>query len=104
MGGDLHTASIFPNADHTRAALAADAPTLLHTYPTGTPANPPFDRVTLSARVLASAGELVLLLRGDEKRERYEHAKSLALDEAPGAPIVALLADPDVRTEVYASP
>ncbi len=104
MGGDLHTASIFPNADHTAAALADDAPALLHTFPTGTPANPPLDRVTLSRRVLAQSTELVLLLRGAEKRERYEHAKTLTLDDAPGAPIVALLADPFVRVEVYASP
>jgi 6-phosphogluconolactonase len=104
MGGDLHMASIFPDADHTQAALAPDAPTLLHTYPTGTPSNPPFDRVTLSARVLASARELVLLLRGAEKIERYEYAKTLGLDDARGAPIVALLANPAVRVEVYASP
>lgn len=104
MGGDLHTASIFPGAAHTLAALAKDAPALLHTYPTGTPGNPPFDRVTLSARVLAGARELVLLLRGADKMERYEYARSLSIDDAPNAPIVALLADPAVRVEVYASP
>ncbi len=104
MGGDLHTASIFPNADHTVAALADDAPSLMHTFPTGTPANPPLDRITLSMAALARSGELVLLLRGAEKRERYEHAKKLPADAALGAPIVALLANPDVRVEVYASP
>lgn len=104
MGGDLHTASIFPDADHTVTALAPTAPTLLHTYPTGTPSNPPFDRVTLSRVALARARELILLIRGDAKRERYEYAKTLSLDDAPHAPIVALLSDPDVRVEVYGSP
>ena len=104
MGGDLHTASIFPNADHTAAALAPDAPTLMHTYPTGTPGNPPFDRVTLTAAALKRSGELILLMRGDGKRERYEHAKTLTIDDASRAPIAALIHDPDIRLEVYGSP
>ncbi len=104
MGGDLHTASIFPDADHTQAALADDAPSLLHTFPTGTPANPPLDRITLSMAALARSTELVLLLRGEQKRERYQYAKKLPANAATGAPIVALLANPEVRVEVYASP
>ncbi|MFK7886477.1 MAG: 6-phosphogluconolactonase [Gammaproteobacteria bacterium] len=104
MGSDLHTASIFPDADHTVTALAPTAPTLLHTYPTGTPTNPPFDRVTLSRNAIARSSELILLLRGDEKRERYEYAKTLTPDNASSAPIVALLSDPDLRVEVYGSP
>ena len=104
MGGDLHTASIFPGAEHTGPALAADAPSVLHTYPTGTPGNPPFDRVTLSMAALKRTGELVLLMHGDAKRKRYEHAKSLSLEQAVDAPIAALIHDPNVRLEVYGSP
>lgn len=104
MGGDLHTASIFPGADHTVRALSDLAPAVMRTYPTGTPDNPPFDRVTLTMPVLKRATEVILLIKGDAKRERYEHAKTLSADDAPDAPIASLIHDRDVRLEVYGSP
>lgn len=104
MGSDFHTASIFPNAEHTARALADDAPAILHTFPTGTPDNPPFDRVTVTAPVLKRSRELMLLILGDEKRERYESAKNMDAANVVAAPIVSFMHTQDVRLEVYGAP
>lgn len=104
MGGDLHTASIFPGTDHAGPALAANAPAVMRTEPTESPSNPPYPRVTLTRPVLASARLLFLLIEGEDKLARYRQARALKADDAPGAPIVAFMTDPRVTLEVYGSP
>lgn len=104
IGADLHTASIFPGAAETPRALSDRAPPVMHTFPTGTPANPPYARATLTRPVLARAGLLVLLLRGEDKLARYRDALDVPAGRAGEAPVAALLADPAVTVEVYWSP
>ena len=79
MGADMHTASLFPGADHLAAALAHDAPEVmaLRAEAAGEP------RITLTAPVLRSAMHCHLLITGAEKRAALERAASLPETEAP---------------------
>lgn len=79
MGADMHTASLFPGADHLADALAPDAPILLpmRAAAAGEP------RVTLSARVLADAMAIHVLITGRDKRAAIEKAEGLPPEVAP---------------------
>ncbi|WP_299838649.1 6-phosphogluconolactonase [uncultured Paracoccus sp.] len=79
MGNDMHTASLFPGADHLAAALAPDAPPVLAIRAEG--ADEP--RITLTAPYLRNAINLHLLITGPEKREAFERAQKLDPLEAP---------------------
>ena len=85
MGADMHTASLFPGADRLAEALAADAPILV---PMRAPTAPE-PRITLSARVLADAMAIHILITGDEKREALERAQRLPSEDAPVRAVLA---------------
>jgi 6-phosphogluconolactonase len=85
MGADMHTASIFPGADKLAEALAPDAPVLLPMRAPGAPE----PRVTLSARVLADAMSVHILITGEEKRAAIERARHLPPEEAPVRAVLA---------------
>ncbi len=90
MGADMHTASLFPGGDRLADALAPDAPILVPMRADG--AGEP--RVTLSARVLADAMAIHVLITGRDKREALERAETLPPDVAP---IRAVLANATVH-------
>ena len=79
MGADMHTASLFPGADHLTAALAPDAPPVmaLRAEAAGEP------RITLTAPVLRSALRIHVLITGAEKRASLEQATRLPVEQAP---------------------
>ena len=79
MGNDMHTASLFPGADHLIQALSPDAPVLmaLRADAAGEP------RITLSARVLQAALHINVLITGPEKRQALERALTLPPELAP---------------------
>ena len=79
MGADMHTASLFPGADLLAEALAPHAPILmaLRAEAAGEP------RITLTARVLAEAKNIHILITGPEKRAAIEAAANLPALEAP---------------------
>lgn len=79
MGGDMHTASLFPGADKLAQALASNAPVLmaLRAEAAGEP------RITLSAPVLKQARHIHILITGPDKRAALERAKGLPPMEAP---------------------
>lgn len=79
MGADMHTASLFPGADRLAEAMASDAPPLmaLRADAAGEP------RITLTAPVLRAAIRIHVLIRGAEKREALERARSLSPEQAP---------------------
>jgi 6-phosphogluconolactonase len=79
MGTDMHTASLFPGADHLARAMSADAPPLmaLRADAAGEP------RITLTAPVLRSAMHTHILITGTEKRKAIERAAHLNEMEAP---------------------
>ena len=79
MGNDMHTASLFPGADHLSQALSPDAPVLmaLRADAAGEP------RITLSARVLQAAQHIHILITGPEKRQALDRAQTLPPELAP---------------------
>lgn len=79
MGGDMHTASLFPGADRLDDALAVDAPPILPMRAPGAPE----PRVTLTAPVLQAAMNTHILITGAEKREALETALASTVHEAP---------------------
>ncbi|NIZ11389.1 6-phosphogluconolactonase [Pseudooceanicola sp. HF7] len=85
MGGDMHTASLFPGADRLEEALAADAPILLPMRAAG--AGEP--RITITAPYLKGALSTHVIITGPEKREALERARSLPPEEAPIAAVLA---------------
>lgn len=70
MGGDGHTASLFPDAPELAQGLAPDAPLVVPS----TPRSQPTARLSLSGRALAGAGFTALLLQGEDKRLALERA------------------------------
>jgi 6-phosphogluconolactonase len=85
MGADMHTASLFPGGDRLADALAADAPILVPMRADG--AGEP--RVTLSARVLADAMAIHVLIAGPDKRMAIERAMTLPPEVAPVRAVLA---------------
>ena len=79
MGGDMHTASLFPGADLLADALSPQAPILmaLRADAAGEP------RITLTARVLAAATHIHILITGAEKRAAIDAAMHLPPHQAP---------------------
>ena len=85
MGNDMHTASLFPGADHLIQALSPDAPVLmaLRADAAGEP------RITLSARVLQAAKHIHVLITGPEKRQALDRALTLPPELAPIRTVLA---------------
>lgn len=85
MGADMHTASLFPGAVGLAGALVVDAPpvAVIRAPDAGEP------RVTLTAPVLAGAGERHILIAGADKRAALDRA--LAADDPTEAPVRAVL-------------
>lgn len=79
MGPDMHTASMFPDADGLDAALAADAPVLVPV----SRADLPDLRISLSARVLNGALRKHVVITGANKRAALTKAHSLPAKLAP---------------------
>ena len=72
VGGDGHTASIFPGPDY-ETALASEA-RVVGVRPDPLPSKAPYERVTLTAHEVAAARILMLSFTGAEKRQVVEQA------------------------------
>ncbi len=71
MGGDGHTASIFPQAPHFADAVRADYPQpLLHT----TPITAPYERISMTLAAIVATPHVYLAIAGADKRRVYEAA------------------------------
>jgi len=91
MGGDMHTASLFPGADRLEEAFDPHAPLMLPMRAPGAPE----PRVTLTAPVLAGAMSTHVVITGEDKKEAIEAAKKL--NDPLVAPISAFLRDATVH-------
>lgn len=79
MGNDMHTASLFPGADHLEAAMAGGAPAVMAIRADG--AEEP--RITLTRPILSGAINIHVLIMGPEKREALDRAQKLDPMQAP---------------------
>jgi 6-phosphogluconolactonase len=76
MGGDAHTASLFPGAEELAVAIdPAAAQDAYRIDPLPLPAEAPFPRITLSAARLLRARSLYLLATGAAKRDVLRQAQ-----------------------------
>ena len=84
MGADMHTASLFPDADVLEQAMAVDAPVLmaLRAKNAGEP------RITITARHLTTAAHIHILITGAEKRAAILRAEHLPVLQAPVAAVL----------------
>jgi 6-phosphogluconolactonase len=96
MGGDMHTASLFPGAPELAEALAADAPALVTMHPPSQPEG----RVTLTAPVIRGAEVIHILITGPEKLAALEAALVEGSDAE--APVRVALTAPCPVTVHYA--
>lgn len=83
MGADMHTASMFPQANGLGAALSANADALLPIQAEGQE-----QRVTLSAPVLNGAISKHIVIFGDDKRAALDVAKESLPEVAPVAAVL----------------
>jgi 6-phosphogluconolactonase len=89
MGTDGHIASLFPQMD----AEELPGPRVIRTVPDPLPREAPFPRLSLNLEALASADEVILVVRGEEKRAVLE----AALHGAPELPVAQLAAKVPIR-------
>jgi len=103
MGGDGHFASLFPGAPELADALdpqCAWPVTIVHPDPL--PAEAPFSRISLTLPPIAASRRVLLLVRGQGKRETLKTA--INSGDRMAFPIAALLAQPDLPLEIHWSP
>ena len=107
MGGDAHTASLFPGATGLAAALdpdgSADACALV---PDPLPPEAPFARISLTLPRLLRSQRLWLAITGEDKRAVLRRAQTAT---APGLdalrmPVAAILHAPDTVVRIHWSP
>lgn len=98
VGGDGHTASIFPGPD-LRTALSAPLPRrAVGVRPDPLPPEAPFARVTLTRDTLCEARQLLLTITGSHKRRVVEAA--LAAEPSP-SPVGQLLMHAHMPTTIH---
>lgn len=71
MGGDGHTASIFPQAPQFADAVRADYPQPL---PHTTPITAPYERISMTLAAIVATPHVYLAIAGADKRRVYEAA------------------------------
>ncbi|WP_375394857.1 6-phosphogluconolactonase [uncultured Sphingomonas sp.] len=102
MGGDGHTASIFPGPDYDEALNGPKERRALGVMPDPLPADAPFPRVTLSRQGIVTARALLIAVTGDDKRKLLERA----ITEGPSSPypIGRVLADVELPVDIHWAP
>lgn len=104
MGGDGHTASIFPDCEGIEAALdanSADHVCAIMAHKSKVTGDN-LERITLSFAGLLQSKQLILLITGDEKLEVYRQA--LEQTDVNKTPISAVLQQTSVPVHVYWAP
>jgi len=99
MGGDGHTASIFPGPDLDEALGGPKERRALGVMPDPLPPEAPVARVTLSGAAIVSARALMMAVTGAKKREVLE----AAIAEGAGSPypIGRVLAEAELPVDIH---
>ncbi|MBW6525391.1 6-phosphogluconolactonase [Sphingomonas sp. RHCKR7] len=99
VGGDGHTASIFPGPDYDEALSGPKERRALGVMPDPLPPEAPVARVTLSRQAIATARALMIAVTGDAKRKVIEDA----IKEGAGSPypIGRVLADVELPVDIH---
>jgi len=103
MGGDGHFASLFPGAANLPQGLALDSGIdAIATVPDPLPREAPHARISLTLPRLLRAGEVHLVVTGEDKRRVLRRAQQ---DDGPeGDPVAALLHARDHHVRIHWSP
>lgn len=102
MGGDAHTASLFPNSMQLPAAMSADAESAYRIDPQPLPPEAPFARISLSLPRLLNCRSLHLLITGESKRAVLRAAQ--AVSDPLQMPISGVLHAPKAQVQIHWSP
>jgi len=99
MGGDGHTASLFPEADKLQAAtdMSQDKVCLAITPPVA-----PYERMTLTLPAILDARRIFIHITGEKKKEVLE--KALADGPAEAMPIRFILRQKKVPVSIFWAP
>ena len=99
MGGDGHTASIFPGRDFDEALNGPKERRALGVMPEPLPADAPVPRVSLSRQGIVTARALLIAITGAAKKKVLEDAVS----EGAGSPypIGRVLADVELPVDIH---
>lgn len=94
MGADGHIASLFPSSD----PRADDPRQIVRLTPDPLPPEAPFDRISLTIPALLRSDEIVLVIRGADKRAVFDAAVAGECD----LPVARLLAAATQRVTCFA--
>lgn len=97
MGEDGHTASLFPAAAGTNAAMDMARPQQLALI---TPSQAAYRRITMTLRALLDARAVMLLIQGEGKRAVIERA---CIGTAQHYPVAAILQQHTVPVDIFYS-
>jgi 6-phosphogluconolactonase len=102
VGGDGHTASIFPGPDFDEALNGPKERRALGVMPDPLPPEAPVARVTLSRQAIVSSKALMIAVTGREKRKVLEDA----IKQGAGSPypIGRVLADVELPVDIHWAP
>ena len=102
VGGDGHTASIFPGPDFDEALNGPKERRALGVMPNPLPPEAPVARVSLSRAGIVSAKALMIAVTGQAKRDVLERA----IEQGPSSayPIGRVLADVELPIDIHWAP
>ena len=102
VGGDGHTASIFPGPDLQTALTAPKARRAVGVMPDPLPVEAPVARVTLTRAAILSARTILIVITGDRKRALLEQA--IADGQSSKVPIGRVLAEVEQPIDIHWCP
>lgn len=102
VGGDGHTASIFPGPDYDEALNGPRERRALGVMPDPLPPEAPVARVTLSREGIVTARALMIAVTGAEKKKVIEQA--IAKGASSPWPIGRVLADAELPVDIHWAP
>jgi 6-phosphogluconolactonase len=99
MGGDGHTASIFPGPDFDEALNGPKERRAIGVMPDPLPSEAPVPRVTLTRAAITSAAAVMIALTGEDKKKVLEDA--IKQGPASAYPIGRVLSDTELPVDIH---